>query len=88
MALRLVPAVPFTGNSAPNPLKAPRLRSNHRIHTDDLAMQIQQGATTIARIDRRISLEKILIATQIRDATPVLGTDESVGDCLIQIAPH
>src|SRR5262249_60384488 len=73
-----------TGNSEANPLKAPRPRCNHRIHADDLAMQIQQWAAAIARVDGCIRLEKILIAARLCDATPMLGTDDTLGDGLIQ----
>jgi hypothetical protein len=38
-------------------LIASRFGSDHRIHADDLSMNVNQGSTGIARVDRRIRLK-------------------------------
>ena len=67
------------GDGKPYPRIATAARGDGRIDPNDLPLQVKQGSTGIAGIDRRIALNKVLKVRNTQPA-PSLGTDHPHSD--------
>jgi hypothetical protein len=54
-----------------------------RVHADHFAAHVDEWSTTVAAIDRRVSLEKALEDVEVRSLAFLLR-DDSRGHCLIE----
>src|SRR5262245_2226884 len=55
---------------------------DRRVDTHDLALCVDEGATAIARVDRSVGLNEIVIRARSNHSS--LGTDNPRGHCLFQ----
>ncbi len=68
------PFAAINRNRKADALIAAAVGSNCRVDTDDFAIQIDQRTAGIARIDRRVGLNKVLVVIDANTGPP-LGAD-------------
>src|SRR5262249_13785508 len=54
---------------------AARAREDRRVDTDELAVQIDERATGVAGVDRRIGLDEVLVALRVDARAPERADD-------------
>jgi len=74
----------ITGNGKSNPFKTARLGGNEGVDADYLVVERQQRSAAVARVDGGIGLQKILIAAWVRDTRSMFGTDNPLGNGLVE----
>ena len=68
----------FARNGKADALRATGLGENRGVDADQIAQRIDQGATGVAGVDRRIGLDKVFVVVQAQLVTPG-GADDAHG---------